>query len=91
MAKKVIFLKRFTKEYESMIRRGKDITKLKQAVFLLEMEEVLPPKYKDHKLIGDYLGSRELHIEADWLLIYQASKSELILERTGTHADLFQK
>ena len=34
---------------------------------------------------------RELHIEPDWLLVYQIQKSELILRlvRTGTHSDLF--
>ena len=50
----------------------------------------LPTKYKDHKLIGSYEGSRELHIEPDWLLIYRISAQSIILERTGTHCDLFK-
>ena len=80
----------FKKEFKLMIKRGKSQKKFVEVLNCI-LSKNLPPKYKDHKLIGDYLGSRELHIEADWLLIYQASKSELILERTGTHADLFQK
>ena len=31
----------------------------------------------------------ECHIEPDWLLIWHCSDNELILTRTGTHADLF--
>lgn len=74
-----------------MIKRGKDVSKLRSVAELLEKGEVLPLKYRDHKLIGDYVGSRELHIESDWLLIYRLTGHEIILERTGTHSDLFKK
>ncbi|MCI5120644.1 MAG: type II toxin-antitoxin system mRNA interferase toxin, RelE/StbE family, partial [Candidatus Electrothrix sp. AUS4] len=33
----------------------------------------------------------ECHIEPDWLLIYRISESNLYLERTGSHTDLFKK
>lgn len=85
MAKKINFSNRFTKEYGLMIKRGKDVNKLKHVVNLLENEQLLPFKYRDHKLTGDYIGSRELHIEPDWVLIYKNSATELILERTGSH------
>ncbi|MBJ7425289.1 MAG: type II toxin-antitoxin system YafQ family toxin, partial [Akkermansiaceae bacterium] len=29
------------------------------------------------------------HVEPDWILIYKLTEDELLLERTGTHADLF--
>lgn len=74
-----------------MIKRGKDISKLRTITELLESGKALPSKYRDHKLIGDYSGSRELHIEPDWLLIYKPSSQEIVLERTGTHSDLFKK
>lgn len=90
MERQVIFSNRFVKEYSLMIKRGKDVGKIKAVIRLLESEEIIPHKYRDHKLIGDYQGSRELHIEPDWLLIYKATKNEVILERTGTHADLFK-
>ena len=32
--------------------------------------KVLDQKYKDHALVGDYVGFRECHILPDWLLIY---------------------
>jgi mRNA interferase YafQ len=53
-------------------------------------EEELDDKYQDHKLIGNYAGRRECHIEPDWLLIYKLAGSEIAFERTGTHADLFE-
>ncbi|WP_369825260.1 type II toxin-antitoxin system mRNA interferase toxin, RelE/StbE family [Sulfobacillus sp. hq2] len=38
-------------------------------------------------------GWRDVHIEPDWLLIYRINRaiSELILLRTGTHADIFEE
>ncbi len=73
------------------MKRGVDEKKFLQIVELLVTDKSIPEKYRDHKLIGDYQGSRELHIEPDWLLIYKTTKNEVILERTGTHADLFKK
>jgi len=46
-------------------------------------------KYKDHNLIGNFIGRRECHIEPDWLLIYKIDEDFIIFERTGTHSDLF--
>ncbi len=47
-------------------------------------------RYKDHRLIGNYKGRRECHIDPDWLLIYTKMEGEIIFERTGTHSDLFE-
>lgn len=46
--------------------------------------------YRDHQLVGNYMGRRECHIESDWLLIYKLEDDTIIFERTGTHSDLFQ-
>lgn len=45
----------------------------------------------DHELKGNWKNHRELHIEGDWLLIYQKIEDLLILEltRIGSHSDLF--
>jgi mRNA interferase YafQ len=45
---------------------------------------------KDHPLKGDWQDFRELHIEPDWLLIYQITGNEIFFVRTGTHSDLFE-
>jgi mRNA interferase YafQ len=82
---------KFKKELKLMLKRGRDQEKFWKVIELLINNKPLPLHYRDHKLIGNYIGSRELHIEPDWLLIYRTSDNKLILERTGTHSDLFKK
>ena len=56
----------------------------------LLLDQALPAVRRDHPLKGEWNGWRELHIQADWLLIYKCGgRDELYLARTGTHADLF--
>ncbi len=55
------------------------------------LEEPLDPRYKDHKLHGDYKDHRECHVEPDWLLIYRLTAKDAHFVRTGTHSDLFRK
>ncbi|MCK6621892.1 MAG: type II toxin-antitoxin system YafQ family toxin [Calditrichaceae bacterium] len=85
-----ITTKRFRKDVMRMKQRGKDVEKLITAIDLLIEGETLPQQYLDHPLRGKYTGRRECHIEPDWLLIYKLEKPNLILERTGTHSDLFR-
>ncbi|MBS0318849.1 MAG: type II toxin-antitoxin system YafQ family toxin, partial [Proteobacteria bacterium] len=53
----------------------------------------LDPKHRDHELSGEYVGVRECHVEADWLLIYDKEGplqgGSLRLIRTGSHSELF--
>ena len=72
-------------------RRGKDIEELIAAVELLAENGALPAGYDPHKLSGEWKGVWECHIEPDWLLIYDVTPVEVLLIRTGTHADLFAK
>lgn len=57
----------------------------------LANNEILEPKYKDHKLIGKYMGFIECHIKPDLLLIYKKENKTLILMciALGSHSDLF--
>jgi mRNA interferase YafQ len=83
------FTNQFGKDLKKMERRGKTLSKIKKAIRKHVNEERLEPKFKDHKLIGNYKGRRECHIESDWLLIYKLIDTEIIFERTGSHSDLF--
>lgn len=65
------------------------MTLLQQVIDTLRIPDALPVKNRDHNLSGNYYGYRECHIEPDWLLIYKQTDTELRLDRTGTHADLF--
>ena len=80
----------FRKDVKRAKNRGKDLSKLKTVIDLLIEATPLPPSYKDHPLHGEFVGSRDLRIEPDWILIYTASPEHLRLERTGTHSDLFR-
>ena len=72
-----------------MESRGKDMVKLREAIRLLSEANVLPPRYQNHPLSGDWNHFRDLHIEPDWLLLYKIEGDNLHLVRTGTHSDLF--
>ena len=82
---------KFQKDLKRIQKRGYDITLLKDVLNLLVNGKILPIKYKDHNLSGNFKGCRERHITPDWLLIYEIAENELILylTRTGTHSDLF--
>lgn len=91
MKYKVIPTNKFKKEYKLALKRGKKIEKLHEVVELLVKDLELPAALCDHELKGNWKNHRELHIESDWLLIYQKIEDILILEltRTGSHSDLF--
>lgn len=79
----------FKRDIKRLLKRGKDLAKMKAVVDLLLAGEDLPPKNRDHQLGGTWVGHRDCHIEPDWLLIYKTLENELRLERTGSHSDLF--
>ena len=87
--KKISRTNRFKKDVKKMKKRGKSFDVFKQVIQQLAHGEHLDEKFRDHKLIGNYVGTRECHIEPDWLLIYEDHDEELILIRTGTHSDLY--
>lgn len=79
----------FKKDIQKQLKRGKNSIKLKEVIEILVSGATLPIKYCDHPLKGKWLGRRDCHIQPDWILIYRLSKDELLLERTGTHSELF--
>ena len=79
----------FKQDARRMERRGKDFGLFKEIVRNLIAEQALDLKYRDHALLGQYQGTRECHIEPDWLLVYELTQQEVVLIRTGSHADLF--
>lgn len=80
----------FQRDVKRAKQRGYDMEKLRKTVnMLLHNERPFPPAYKDHPLKGKWKPKRELHIEPDWLLVYELSDKECFFARTGTHADLF--
>jgi mRNA interferase YafQ len=81
----------FKKDVKRADKRGKDMAQLKAVLELLIEGEPLPLEFKDHPLRGNFAGSRDCHIEPDWVLIYTLTEKDthIRFERTGTHSDLF--
>jgi len=50
----VVCSKGFERDVKLAQRRGKDMSKLKEAVRLLEREEKLPDHFRDHPLKGEW-------------------------------------
>ena len=63
-----------------------------RVIELLQTGEPLPPEYKEHQLIGDYVGYLECHGRPDLLLIYQrdSKNKQIKLYRVGSHSTLFK-
>lgn len=79
----------FKRDLKLCKKRNYDINLLNAIVDTLRIPAALPLKNKDHVLKGNHVGRRECHISPDWLLIYRIDGDEIYLDRTGTHADLF--
>jgi mRNA interferase YafQ len=89
--KPVIQTSQFKKDIRRLKKRAKDLEKLGDVVRLLAADEPLEEKHRDHALIGKWVGSRDCHVEPDWILIYRNESESLYLERSGSHSDLFKK
>ena len=79
----------FKKDIKRLQKRAKDLAKIKVVIDLLLAQKPLPEKNRDHQRGGNWAGHRDCHIEPDWLRIYKILDDEILLERTGTHSDLF--
>ena len=81
----------FKKDVKRAEKRGKSLAKLRVVLDLLIDGQPLPAEYRDHPLRGNFAGSRDCHLEPDWILIYSITEqnTHVRFERTGTHSDLF--
>lgn len=80
----------FKRDIKRLRKRGKNLAKLNEVVLKILECETLEERYRDHGLTGNWVGSRDCHIEPDWVLIYRVSEEILYLERTGSHSDLLK-
>ena len=87
------FTSQFKKDLKLAKKQNKDLGKLFEVIDILANGEILDAKYKDHSLTGNYRGTRECHVEPDWLLIYEIRGDVLVLMlyRLGSHSELFKK
>lgn len=85
------FTTRFKRDLKLAKKQNKNLDKMFEVIEILANGGKLDAKYRDHDLSGNFKGTRECHIEPDWLLIYEIKEDILVLmlSRTGTHSDLF--
>lgn len=85
----VRYASKFKKDFKTCTKRGYDLSLLAEVIDTLRIPAALPEANHDHQLTGNRNGYRECHIAPNWLLIYRYEGNELLLDRTGTHSDLF--
>ena len=90
MIKAINYTSQFKKDIDKAKRQNRNLKTLQYVIELLATNSTLPIKFKDHKLMGNYKGRRECHLEPDFLLIYLIKEDNLYLERMGTHSELFK-
>jgi mRNA interferase YafQ len=80
-------VKKDLKKYRNNPRK---MEKLYQVLYMLINDIEIPETFKPHKLIGEYKGCMECHIEPDFLLIWLDENNEYIeIVRIGSHSELF--
>jgi mRNA interferase YafQ len=86
------YTKRFQKQLKIAKKKHRNISELEVVIDLILNESVLPGKYKDHSLTGNYRGERDLHIteSPDFLLRYQVWDGMAIFYDLGSHDDLYK-
>ena len=91
MAREIVWTTQFKRDYRLAMKRHLRRDLLDDVIRMLSRGELLPEKYRDHALTGNWIGYRECHLLPDWLLVYRVEDDILVLTlvRTGTHSDLF--
>jgi mRNA interferase YafQ len=90
--REVIYGKKFVKSYKRVSRSGNfNNSELEMIVDILARNTEIPIKYHDHILTGDFLGTRELHLRGNLLVIYRIEDddSQVIFVDIGNHSNLF--
>ena len=88
--KAVRFATAFRKDLKRVTRRGYGLDDLDAIVTAIRLGQQLAASTRAHPLKGEWRGYWECHVAPDWLLIYKVTDEEVLLARTGTHADLFK-
>ena len=92
MKYKIEFTKQFQRDVKLAAKQHRDL-ELFEVVDSLQKGETLDSRFKNHELTGQYKGTRECHIQPDFLLVYKIKEDVLVLllYRVGTHSSLFKK
>lgn len=87
---------KYTKHFQRDFKREKQAGRYKKlehellvTVKLLAADKLLPKRYYDHALTGNWTDYRDCHIKPDLILIYRKPSNEVLeLVRLGSHSQL---
>jgi mRNA interferase YafQ len=88
--RRISWTNQFKKDFKLAQTQGKDIKALKEIIRILAEGKKLPIRCVDHPLHGKWNYCRDCHIKGDWILIYHIEGNILVLERVGSHSELFK-
>jgi mRNA interferase YafQ len=86
--KKIDYSNKIHRDIKHLISRKYDMSEFHEVVRKLRSGEKLDRKYQNHPMKGKHKGEFDLHINPNWVLIYQKTDDCIYLLRTGTHTDL---
>jgi mRNA interferase YafQ len=88
--KELVYSTKAKKDLKKYRNNPNKMKKLYEVLEMLVNDIELPEQYKKHKLLGEYKGCLECHIEGDFLLIWIDYDNDIIeVLRLGTHSELF--
>ena len=83
------FRKDYKRESKGQHRASLDADLL-AALSFLATDQLMPERFHDHPLTGEYTNHRECHLKPDLLLIYKKpDELTLRLVRVGSHSEVF--
>ncbi len=87
----------FQRDLKRLDKRHVDDAPLAEAIDLIientpEALEELRRRHRMHTLSGNWRGSNECHVcnAGDWLLVWCVSGDIAVMQRTGTHDEIFR-
>lgn len=88
---------RFARDLKRLDRKHVDDAPLEKVISLIlentpDSIEELKRRHNMHTLSGSWAGSNECHVcnAGDWLLVWRVVGDLAIMQRTGTHDDIFR-
>ncbi len=63
----------------------------KEVLTCLLDQKIIPQKYQDHPMKGDYNNSRNCHICNNIVLLYSKNETEIHLKRLVSHSEFMNK
>ncbi len=85
--------RQFKKQFRNVLKSPNNLDlefRFNLILNLLINDVPLPVNFKDHGLIGNFVGFRECHLKPDLLLIYRKIDDDLLwLEQIGSHSEVF--